>query len=235
MKGTHILAVIFTLTATLILPVNAQGGSITATLTEDTYYDFFYAQQPYNKTYTWLETTFKVSLRYTSFLKFDLSSIPNGAEDIMAVLELYTAVDGVPISHSVEVWSHNDITWDEEVRLPSPDYEHNTKKLDTTWVASSERWYEWNVTNAIVEAVSNSSGAVTFMVTYPSGQNVLPVSFLSKEGSMTKIPKLTVTWNSIIPEFSSHIILTLLIVTLTLLAMAVKKQIYHSAIHKNEI
>ncbi len=102
----------------------------------------------------------------------------------------------------------------------------------TKWVASSGRWYGWKVTNAIVEAVSNGSSAARSMVTYPSGQDVLPVSFTSKEGSVTKILKFIITWNSTIPEFSSHVILTLLVVTLTLLSIAVKKHIYHSAVQR---
>ncbi len=60
-------------------------------------------------------------------MKFDISSVPDGAKGITAVLELYATVDGVPIPHFVEVWSHNDITWNEEVSRPGSDYEHNTK------------------------------------------------------------------------------------------------------------
>ena len=157
-----------------------------------------------------------------AFLKFNISSVPDGAIGITAVLELYTGVNGVPVQHFVDVYSHNDTAWDEELRLPSSNWA-GTKKLDTEWVASNERWYEWNVTNAIVEAISNSTSVVTFIVMYPYGEDKLPVSFTSKDDTLTKMPKLTITWTSVIPEFP-FFMMPLVMVATTAVSFIIRKR-----------
>ena len=194
LKKIFLIGTIF-LTFILVPITLAQGGTTAASLTDDTYYDYVYGG-PYHLTYNWNKTAFPVSLRYMSFLKFDISSIPDGAEGILAVLELYTTWDGVPSPHFVDarpIWNN---TWDEEI-LP-PEYVYS-EKLDTEWVANNERWYEWNVTDAVVGNIANSSNAVTFVMMYPYGADTTPLSFTSKEGSITKIPKLTISWTSVTP------------------------------------
>ena len=62
-------------------------------------------------------------------------------------------------------------------------------------------------------------------MTYPEfGGEVEPVvSFVSKEGSITKIPKLTITWTDVIPEFPS-LIMPLVMVATTAVSLIVKKR-----------
>ena len=204
--------------------VHAQSGSITATLTDDTYINHWSTHSNYGN-----EPTLRVSMDYNiTWLKFDLSNVPIGAEGITALLELYTAWNGVPNPHSVVaclIQNNFNNTWDESTITA-----HNNPpeipyiELDSEYVANNEVWYEWNVTEAVVSAIDNNSSALTLILTYPSGASAPEILFNSKEGSLTKIPKLTVSW-SIIPDIPSSMLTVLVIISLSTGALVFRKKV----------
>jgi hypothetical protein len=189
---------IIVLTIAQIPVIQAQGGTITATLTDDTYYDMVWGgPNPVNG----LLTTLKAGLATMTFLKFDLSSIPDGAVGITAVLELYTTYDGVPYPHPVAAYPLENTTWN-EYDPPEEVYTFAMEYLDAEYVAHNETWYEWVVTDKVVGALSNSSDLVSFVMSYTEsgGPSDTPkVTFTSKEGSITRMPKLTISWTSVTP------------------------------------
>jgi len=156
---------------------------------------------------------------YWTWLKFDLSTIPEDAFGITAILELYTSYGGVTDPRDViaslilnnfnNSWSEDTIT---QANMP-PNPASAYVELDTDYVANDETWYEWLVTEAVVNATANNATAVTILMRHSlSGWETPPMSFNSKEASYTKIPKLTVSWEGIIPEFPSFLILPLFMI-----------------------
>jgi hypothetical protein len=203
--------------------VQAQSGSITATLTDDTWIESgegiipAYGDLPAIEAGMWT----------TAFLKFNLSSVPDGVTGITAVLELYTYVNGVEDPHVVTAYLLDNTTWNEHDPpwIFVPQFELDV--LDGEYVATSERWYEWNVTDGVIDSLSNSSDVVSFVLCYPetSGSEMPYVFFASKEGSITKIPKLTIIWESIIPDLPSNLLVVLGIVTLSVGALFIRKKL----------
>jgi len=175
------------LAAILVPIVQAQGGTITATLTDDLYIDDKASMHG-------TETVLKVSWDYRTFLKFNISSIPKGAENITAVLGLYT--EEVPFGwwgHDVAAYPIWNNTWDENTNPPL--YE-DTEELASMRVISEETWYNWTVTDAVLGAIANNSDAVSIVLRYPLKDKVGEISFSSKE-SRSNEPKLTITWASV--------------------------------------
>jgi len=208
--------------------VQAQAGSITATLTDDSYINNWSTHSNYGN-----EPTLRVSMVHNyTWLKFDLSNIPIGAEGITALLELYTAYKGVANPHSVVaclIQNNFNNTWDESTLTanncpPTMPY----IELDSEHVANNEVWYEWNVTEAVVGAIENNSSAVTLILRYPPGEEASEILFNSKEGSLTKIPKLTIMWESIIPDLPTNLLLMLIIISLSLGAIFLSKKLLKS-------
>jgi len=221
MKKSHNSFQIMIIIGILVLPtaliplVNAQAGQVTLNPTDDAYTDANNVHTNYGS-----ETTLKASaMLYWTWLKFDLSTIPEDAFGITAILELYTSYGGVIEPRDVvayacmHAWSEDTIT---QANMPHDASAYAV--LDTDYVSNEERWYEWLVTEAVVNATANNATAVTIVMRHPVGWETPPMSFDSKEASLTKKPKLTVFWEGIIPEFPSFIILPLFMVA-TLLAV----------------
>jgi len=206
---------------TFVSQVQAQEGTVVLNPTDDAY---TYGNLP-NANYG-SEPILKAGGFYDAWLKFDLSAIPEGAIGITALLELYTSYDGVTEPRDVVAclilnnfnnsWSEDTITAANAPPL-SGDVE-----LDTDYVANDETWYEWIVTEAVVNATANNATAVTIFMRHPYGLMTPPMSFNSKEATSTKIPKLTVSWTAI-PEFPSFLILPLFMIA-TLLAVIVYRR-----------
>jgi len=194
-----------------ILPVNAQAGQVTLSPTDDAYTDAYNVHTNYGS-----ETTLKASMMlYWTWLKFDLSTIPEDAFGITAILELYTSYGGVIEPRDVVAWLMvlNNFTWSEDT-ITQANMPHDASAyavLDTDYVANEETWYEWLVTEAVVNATANNATAVTIVMRHPEGWETPPMSFDSKEASLTKKPKLTVFWEGI-PEFPSFLILPLFMI-----------------------
>ena len=220
MRRIYVLALAAILTATLITPVKAE--SVTATLTDDTYYNIIGGPNPAYGSSSMLEA----GLRIMTFLKFNISSIPDGVLGITAMLELYATYGGVVTPHSVAVYQSDNTAWN-EYAPPQEVYPwFELAVLDLAYVSSEAGWYEWIVTDAIVGTLSNSTDLVTLILCYPEavGMTTPSVSFTSKEGSMAEMPKLTIFWE-VIPEFESAVVMALLLVGVSIFAIVVKKQV----------
>lgn len=218
---------IFVFTIALAPVVQAQAGSIEATLTDDTYYG-----SPYQVIHG-SEPVLKVSRSaYITFLKFNISNIPEGAMDTTAVLELYTEHEGVPSPRFVAVFPIDNETWTEQTYTPDDFLERYFTEKVVQYVTNEETWYEWNVTDIIAETVSNSSSLVAFAVMYDTSEETDPILFTSKEGSMTKMPKLTVFWESIIPDLPPNLIMLLIVMVLSVGALVFNQKLLKPQNHR---
>jgi len=206
----------------LILPVNADdGGQVILNPTADTYTDWWNDESNYGALSELKvgdsESDWKDYV-YHTWLKFDLSSVPEGAVGVTAILELYECSWFISETHNVSAYLCLDNSWLEHglKEINEPFY-NRTSSLDSTLVYTSETWYSWNVADAIKNATS-----VTIVLEeswFHEGAEY--VEFNSKE-TENNIPKLTITWTAI-PEFPSLMILPLFMIA-TLLAVIVYKR-----------
>jgi len=209
---------ILVLPITVIPLVKAQEGVIILNPIDDAYTDGSRSNSNYGS-----ELKLKTLGWYLTWLKFNLSTIPEGAFGFTAILELYTTLDGITKPHDVVARLILDNSWWTEETITAhncPNY-ITSIELDIDYVANDETWYEWIVTEAIMNATANNTTTVTILVRCPYGpQPSTTISFTSKEASLTKQPKLTIFWEGIIPEFPSFLILPLsMIATLGIVIM----------------
>ncbi len=223
-KVASVLLCIYVLAMVIAPSVQAQVETIAATLTDDTYYAIAEGgPNPLNG----LEPTLKSGLLTMTFLKFNISGIPDDVTGISAVLELYTAIKGASSPHYVAVYKLGNNAWDES---NPPAYVYpwvSLPILALTYVDTSESWYEWNVTNAVSGSLSSGSDAITFILSYPesSGTTRTPdITFISKEGIVTAPPRLTVTWTMAVPEFSALLTSAVLVMVASSLALFFAKR-----------
>jgi hypothetical protein len=162
---------------------------------------------------------------YLTWLKFDLSTIPKGAVGINALLELCTTYNGVASPHFVVACSNLlNNSWSEATLTGDNALWWVDVELDSDYVANNEVWYEWNVTQAVVNATTSNATDVTIIMTYPLPEEAVSIAFISKEASSTKAPKLTVSWTDAIPEFPPLLILpSFMIATLVAVLMMKRK------------
>ena len=224
-----ILLVTSFLTVAFVVPVDAQSGQVTLKPTDDTYISFW-SDSNYGSS-----EIMRVSLTYTTWLKFDLSSIPEGAIGITAVLELYTTYEEVTNPHSVVACLILNNSWSEDtITSSNAPYYGGGVELDTEYVANDETWYEWDVTEAVVNATVNNATTISIILRYPWGVGAPSFSFYSKEASLTKSPKLTIFWTDIIQEFPSFIILPIFMITILLAVIIHKRKTYSTNNTRNQ-
>jgi hypothetical protein len=160
------------------------------------------------------------------WLKFNLSSVPDGAVVDVATLQLYTVTAGETFdvhtySCSYNSWTELSLTYS---NMPS----YNTTSMDSALVAAGYQWYNWSVVDAVTNALSSHSSAVTVVMNEPSPHSPFSnVWFDSKEepAQVTDYsPKLTVHWSEVVPEFPTFLILPLFMIATLLLVMIYKKR-----------
>ncbi len=117
-------------------------------------------------------------VRYNSYLKFDLSSVPIGAKIVYAKLELYcwytynTSNVGVHYCED-NSWNETGITWNNAPSFMSnPTY--------TVTVTDEDQWYAWNITNDVKGALDN--GILTVVLKIQNIGGSFNAYFYSKEG-----------------------------------------------------
>ncbi len=164
------------------------GAALFADLEDDAYYDYSNA-----KYYPWEPFLLVSGNQYHSFLKFNLSNIPKEAQNLTAILSLYSRDNKVATEHLVEVRQIFNETWDEG---SIPHLSESGKLIEAQSVSWLEGWNYWNVTSAVHEALSKNSSTVTFLVCYPNGTDGPQLSFSSKEGSIKMLPSLEIQWIS---------------------------------------
>ncbi|MGA2309831.1 MAG: DNRLRE domain-containing protein [Candidatus Bathyarchaeia archaeon] len=140
-----------------IKTVNAQAGQVTLKPSDDTYVDSSNPNSNYGGQ-TDLEVEYWVfgSSPYQDivWLKFDLSTIPNGAVIDGATLSLYTFIVGETFNVyacycSDNPWTELGITW---VNYPRIGF----ISVDSVSVATPDKWYNWNVSGAIKYTQDNA-------------------------------------------------------------------------------
>jgi endoglucanase len=204
--------------------VNAQEGQASINPTDDTFVDFSNQNSSYGgQTNLYIEKFQQSQNNWErrTWLKFNLSSVPEGATVDVAILRLYcgSALD----TYNVYAYSSSDTSWTELAltwfNMPS----YNTTAMDMEQVATSSRWYNWSVTYAVQKAVDGIHGGpnvVTIVLQETSFRSpVSYVTFSSKEDS-SHHPELSVHWGGVVPEFPSFPILPLFMIA-TLLAVIV--------------
>jgi len=233
-KRIHIFReVIIVLVLSLVLvstfnikAVKAQAGQKTLKPSDDTYVDSSNPNSNYGgQTYLEVENSTFGSPPYQSiyqdivWLKFDLSTVPNGAVIDGATLSLYTFFVGETFNVtacycSENSWTELGITWNNYPRT-------GFISVDSLSVATSDKWYNWTVFDAVKYSQDNNLTAVTIALIEPNvHSSPTVVEFYSKESPVyftDYSPTLTVHWSSVVPEFPTFIPLSLFMM-MTLIA-----------------
>ncbi|MGB8779438.1 MAG: DNRLRE domain-containing protein [Candidatus Bathyarchaeia archaeon] len=225
--------------------VSAQVGDVTLKPTDDTYADSSNPNSNYGEQ-NYLQITnynSQINSAYESivWLKFNLSSVPDGAVIDGATLQLRTS--SVTGSFNVNAYSGSDflnasafVSWTELTLTYSNMPSYNTTSMDSVLVATNNQWYNWSVVDAVRYALnsefqpqasqlSSTTRTVTIVLFEPSPSGLVSsISFNSKEFSISDYaPILTVHWSGVVPEFPSLLVLPLFM-TATLLAVIVRRK-----------
>ena len=217
--------------------VSAQVGEISLKPTDDTYVDSSNLNSSYGEQ-NYLQITnynSEINTAYESivWLKFNLSSVPDGAVIDGATLQLRTSnVTGFAVSFDVNAYSGSDflnesavVSWT-ELTLTYPNMpSYNTTSMDSVLVAITNQWYNWSVVDAIRDTLNSTTRKVTIVLSDPSPHGRLSsISFNSKEFSISDYaPILTVHWSGVVPEFPAFLVLPLFIIG-TLLAVILRRK-----------
>jgi len=212
--------------------VSAQEGEATLNPTDDTFVESYtpvgnfgssgcLEVEKYEQT-----SPFYMVVEYIVWLKFDLSSVPDGAVVDAATLQLFSY--DVPETYNVYARFCSNNSWTESALTHANMPDFNATSMDSEVVAASSRWYNWTVTDAVqqsVDGIFGGPGMVTIVLLETSFHATnWQVSFYSKEGSDLYMPKLTIHWADVIPEFPSFLILLAFMFVTTLAVVAYKKR-----------
>jgi hypothetical protein len=215
----------------LIPLVSAQEGEVTLNPTDDTFVDDITAVGNFGNL-SFLEVgkyedPVVGPVESIGWLKFNLSSVPDGAVVDVATLQLYSYAVTETYNVYARFCSNNSWTELTLTHANMPDF--NATSMDSEVVATSSKWYNWTVTDAVQHSVDGIFGGpdmVTIVLLETSLHGLgmdLTVFFYSKEGSDLYMPKLTIHWTDVIPEFPSFLILPLFMIA-TLLAVVVYRR-----------
>lgn len=204
--------------AILVFPANADGGQVVLNPTDDTYVDEWNDESNYGA-----KSELKIGdssgdwadYFYRAWLKFDLSSIPSEATGITAILELHeSSWLGVSETHNVSVYVCPENSWSEyALKWGNMPLYNRTLSLDCEFVHTSETWYSWNVTKAI----DNSTTLTVVLEESWLHDGAKYVQFDSKEAG-NNIPRLTIRWTGVVPEFPSFLIISLFMIATLLVS-----------------
>jgi hypothetical protein len=232
-----LLGIVILLLSLSAKSVNAQAGEVTLKPTDDTYVDSSNPNSNYGEQNYLQITNYNSEINgnetYESivWLKFNLSSVPDGAVIDGATLQLRaSSVNG---SFNADAYSGSDflnvstiVSWTELTLTYSQMPSYNAASMDSVLVGTSGQWYNWSVVDAVRDALNSTARTVTMVLFDPSPHGLLSsISFNSKEFSISDYaPTLTVHWSGVVPEFPSFLILVLFMMG-TLLAVTVRRRI----------
>jgi hypothetical protein len=218
--------------------VSAQAGEVTLKPIDDTYVDSSNPSSNYGEQ-NYLQITnynSEVNSAYESiaWLKFNLSSVPDGAVIDGATLQLRTSnVTGFVISFNVNAYSGSDflnvsavVSWTELTLTYSNMPSYNTTSMDSVLVATNNQWYNWSVVDAVRDALDSTARTVTLVLFDPSPHGLVSsISFNSKEFNLSDYaPTLTVHWSDIVPEFPTFLFLPFYIMATLIAVIAYRKR-----------
>ncbi len=168
---------------------------------------------------------YEIVYQDVTWLKFNLSSVPDGAVVDVATLELYCSW----VSETYNIYAHycSDNSWTELGLTYSNMPLWSPGSMDSTTVPTSSEWYSWNVLEAVQDSVDGIHGGpdiVTIVLRETTNRGTYAwVSFYSNDNSFNK-SKLTVHWSGIIPEFPSFLILPLFMITTLLIVIVYRRK-----------
>jgi hypothetical protein len=148
------------------------------------------------------------------WLKFNLSSVPQGALVDAAVLQLYSTFAAG--TNAINAYSCSSNAWNASTLTFSNMPSFNTTKMDSTQVTSSSQWYNWSVIDSVRNALNSNAKSVTVVLRESSIENSSSASFASTETPVNLTdysPQLTVHWSGVVPEISPFIFLSLLMIS----------------------
>ena len=242
---SRLITIIFVTTLMLIsfLSVNtvsAQGGQVALNPTDDTSADSnnpnsnfgerdYLQVENYNSAINGYQT-FEIN-QTSTWLKFNLSSIPEGAVIDAGTLQLFAF--NVDFSLNINAYLGTDLlntsaiaSWTESTLTYSNMPIYNTTSLSSTLVDNVGQWYNWSVLNVIKNG-NSTSGTIT-LVLFASPSWTSGVRFYSKESLVAQgaySPSLVVHWSSVVSEFPKFIFLSCF--TIALLIFVVLHKIEH--------
>jgi len=160
-----------------------------------------------------------------AWLKFNLSSVPNGAVIDGTTLQLYSSsTSGTNI---VNAYSCLDNSWTESTLAYSNMPGYNTTSMDTVSVEAINQWYNWDVADVVTKSLNSNSEVVTIVLGEPIVNNTVSnVVFDSKEFPATYgdySPRLTIQWSGIVPEFPTFVYLPFFMIA-TLIGVTLYKK-----------
>ena len=215
-----------------IKTVNAQAGQVGLLPTDDTYVDSSNPNQNYGGLSSLkIENYQSFTQTYESivWLKFNLSSVPDGAVVDNATLHLYSDFGG---TYDVHAYSCSNDSWNELTLTYSNMPSYNTTSMDSVSVLGLGQWCNWSVVDAVTDVLNSNAKVVTIVLFDPSSySSASTVSFNSKEtfvysGFEDTRPALTIHWSSIVPEFPTSLVLPFFMMA-TLIAVAFYKKGSH--------
>jgi hypothetical protein len=217
-----------------IKTVNAQAGQATLKPSDDTYVDSSNPNSNCGERNYLQITNYNSEInsanKSIAWLRFNLSSVPNGAVIDGAILQLRTS--SVTGSFNVKAYSGSDslnasavVSWTELTLTYSNMPSYNTTSIDSVSVATNNQWYNWSVVDAVRDTLNGTVRTATMVLFDPSPSGLLSsISFNSKEFSISDYtPTLTVHWSGVVPEFPSFLVLSLFMIV-TLLAVIVHRK-----------
>lgn len=222
----------------------AQTNQVSLKPTDDTYVDSSSPDSNYGgitlfcvKNSEYYSTYYNSTIQQIAWLKFDLSTIPNGVTVDNATLQLFALI--ISETSNVNVYSCSDNSWTELALTYSNMPNYNTSPIDSVVVASGYQGYSWSVIDAVRNALNTNSKAVTIVLNNSPQNSDNFMEFGSKEMGADGSPKLTIQYSSNapptstptpIPEFPTATILAIFLVLLlfavTTMLMIRKRHFY---------
>mgnify|MGYP003681907187 CR=1 FL=1 len=182
--------------------VEAKEGQVEFVPCADTYTDILDPLSNYGGSY-YLNIAYNEYAIQTVWLKFNLSHVPDGAIVDNATLKVFPTV--VTATHEVSAYFCSNTSWEEYTInfINRPDFDDTA--LDKALVGMPNKWYSWNVTNAVrnsLNGVFNASDMLTIVLKQTQGHfSYRQLQIVSREYGIRV--SLYVHWSgSVIPEIS---------------------------------
>ena len=174
-------------------------GPVTITVSDDTHVDSTNAdsalgEQQYLDIESWGDSS--LSYHQIIWLKFSLSSVPEGVEFTQVTLQVYAWLIGG--TFNVTAHYSSDSSWTESTLTYSNMPSYDANPIDKLEVSADEQWYSWNVIDAVQRASDNNLQTVTIVLNEPMLSYQNSVFMYSKETPslvMDVSPILTLSWS----------------------------------------
>jgi hypothetical protein len=211
--------------------VYAQAGEVTLKPTEDTYVEggAYGHQDSVYGTQDYFKVSNSTGYEAIAWMQFNLSAIPDGAAVDTASLNL-RRYDFSGTTNRVCACSCSNNSWTELTLSYSNMPSYNTTVIGWTLVSIGSQGCSFTIDNASVQdAIDQHPKTMTIVLADPSSHiDYSSTAFFSKDSGPVLgndvAPTLTVHWSSIVPEFSSFVIVPFFVLIALLAAVYQKKK-----------